>query len=402
MTGSLRLAARPKRKTASERAEEFDAEQRRLKQEAAERREAAAKKCGKDAKKKSRLSVARDHRRSSRRRAGARAASPARRRSSGFSVAGGGPGRGPGARRVAAGAASGRCARGTNERSPAEARERFAVETAMISARPARREVEVTPVTAGGLPGAAVRAARAARRRRRCSSSSTAAAGSSGRRRRTSPACRLLAPRPACGSCRSTTARRPSTRFPAAVEDAHAAFLWAVEHAAVARRRSRARSRSAATAPAATSPRSSRAARATPAGRCRRSSCSSIPATDFSRPRRPSATQFGEGFLLTTDRMDWFEDHYVPDADGKRHPDASPLLADDLSGLPPAHVATAAADPLRDEGEEYAAKLREAGRAGDRPAPPAPARVLQHDRVAQRPTRRRRTSPACCSRALTR
>ena len=46
--------ARPKRKTASERAEEFDAEQRRLKQEAAERREAAAKKAEKDTKKKSR------------------------------------------------------------------------------------------------------------------------------------------------------------------------------------------------------------------------------------------------------------------------------------------------------------------------------------------------------------
>src|SRR5690606_24673672 len=82
---------------------------------------------------------------------------------------------------------------------------------------------------------------------------------------------------------------------------------------------------------------------------------------DFSRPRRPSATQFGEGYLLTTGRMDWFEDHYVPDPEDKRHPDASPLLADDLSGLAPAHVATAAADPLRDEGEAYAARLREAG-----------------------------------------
>lgn len=59
--------------------------------------------------------------------------------------------------------------------------------------------------------------------------------------------------------------------------------------------------------------------------------------------------------------MDWFEDHYVPDPAGKASVDASPLLADDPSGLSPAHVATAAADPPLDEGEEYAARLRAAG-----------------------------------------
>ena len=85
------------------------------------------------------------------------------------------------------------------------------------------------------------------------------------------------------------------------------------------------------------------------------------PATDFTRRRR-SRELFGEGFLLTNDEMDWFETNYLGAA--RTHaadPRASPLLAEDLSGLAPAFVVTAAFDPLRDEGEEYAQALRAAG-----------------------------------------
>jgi acetyl esterase len=85
------------------------------------------------------------------------------------------------------------------------------------------------------------------------------------------------------------------------------------------------------------------------------------PATDFSQRRR-SRDLFGEGFLLTNSEMDWFDANYLgPERAGARDPRASPLLAEDLSGLAPAYVVTAAFDPLRDEGEEYAAALRAAG-----------------------------------------
>lgn len=68
-----------------------------------------------------------------------------------------------------------------------------------------------------------------------------------------------------------------------------------------------------------------------------------------------------EGYLLTKTMMAWFWDHYCPDIEQRKHPLISPLMASDLSGLPPALMITAEFDPLRDEGEAYAARLKEAG-----------------------------------------
>lgn len=81
---------------------------------------------------------------------------------------------------------------------------------------------------------------------------------------------------------------------------------------------------------------------------------------DFSTP---SYQQFAEGYYLTRDGMKWFWDAYTTDPAQRAEKYASPLRAslDDLNGLPTTLVITDEADVLRDEGEQYANKLREAG-----------------------------------------
>ena len=76
---------------------------------------------------------------------------------------------------------------------------------------------------------------------------------------------------------------------------------------------------------------------------------------------RPSYLDPENQLMLTRDSMIWFFDHYIPDTAQRTEPEASPLYAEDLSGLPPAVVLTAEHDPLRDEGEEYAQRLEDAG-----------------------------------------
>jgi acetyl esterase len=85
------------------------------------------------------------------------------------------------------------------------------------------------------------------------------------------------------------------------------------------------------------------------------------PVTDHYTRNKPSYEENGEGYFLTKDAMVWFWDYYVSSEDEAKQPYVSPLLAQELNGLPPAMVITAEYDPLRDEGELYAARLREAG-----------------------------------------
>ena len=85
-----------------------------------------------------------------------------------------------------------------------------------------------------------------------------------------------------------------------------------------------------------------------------------VPATDLTMTQ-PSVTSTPPGYLLDHDAMVEYRDAYLLDAADQTAPYASPFHAPDLTGLPPAWILTCGADPLRDDGRVYAARLREAG-----------------------------------------
>jgi acetyl esterase len=83
------------------------------------------------------------------------------------------------------------------------------------------------------------------------------------------------------------------------------------------------------------------------------------PVTDAPGPTQ-SYLDFAHGFYLTRADMDWFWRQYIPNPEQGTDPAAAPLRATDLAGLPPALIVTAGHDPLRDEAEAYAVRLRQA------------------------------------------
>jgi acetyl esterase len=75
----------------------------------------------------------------------------------------------------------------------------------------------------------------------------------------------------------------------------------------------------------------------------------------------PSYDEFASGYGFSREKSLWYFDQYLPPEVDRRAPRVSPLFERHLSGLPPTLIVTAECDPLRDEGERYAHKLREAG-----------------------------------------
>ena len=150
----------------------------------------------------------------------------------------------------------------------------------------------------------------------------------------------------------------PESPFPAAVDDAIAASEWALAHP------SRLGGDPRRVTIGGDSAGGNLAAVASQALRGREPALSAqlliYPVTDFST-QRPSVAENGEGLFLTADDMRWFESNYLPPGIPRADPRVSPLLADDLSALPPAVIVTAELDPLRDDGEAYADALAAAG-----------------------------------------
>jgi acetyl esterase len=85
------------------------------------------------------------------------------------------------------------------------------------------------------------------------------------------------------------------------------------------------------------------------------------PLTDFRLPNTFSMEEYAKDHLLTREDIHWFANHCLNGEEDKTNPLASPYLASTFAGLPPALIITAEYDPLRDDGERYGDRLKEAG-----------------------------------------
>jgi acetyl esterase/lipase len=151
----------------------------------------------------------------------------------------------------------------------------------------------------------------------------------------------------------------PEHKFPAAVDDAWAATRWIAAHAAelgVDPERLAVGGDSAGGNLAAVVALQARDAR----GPRIALQILLYPVTDLVSESR-SYADLADGYMLTRDSMRWFRAQYLAKEEDAADWRVSPLRAPSLAGLPPALVVTAGYDPLRDEGEAYAKKLREAG-----------------------------------------
>lgn len=170
--------------------------------------------------------------------------------------------------------------------------------------------------------------------------------------------CRLLAAKARAAVISLDYRRAPEHKFPAAVDDAFAAFRWLAASADAL-----------GIDAARIAVGGDGAGGGLAAAMCHmaRDAGGAAPALQFlfypfvdRLQKSESRRAFASGYLVTDALIDWLTELYVaPDRRGD--PRASPLLAADVAGLPPALVVTAGFDPLRDEGRAYADRLRQGG-----------------------------------------
>jgi acetyl esterase len=151
----------------------------------------------------------------------------------------------------------------------------------------------------------------------------------------------------------------PEHKFPAAVEDCVAAYRWLRSHAGDLggdpARVGLAGDSAGGNLSAVVSQLAARAGEPVPV-------CQALiyPAVDFALDT-PSHRELEDGHVIPRDRILWYMEQYLRDEADRADLRASPLRATDLAGQPPTLVITAGFDPLRDEGQAYAERLRAAG-----------------------------------------
>lgn len=172
--------------------------------------------------------------------------------------------------------------------------------------------------------------------------------------------CRILVNRAGCAVLSVGYRLAPEHPFPAAVDDADTAVHWMAEHASElgidpARIGVGGDSAGGALATVVCALARERGPEFELVGQLLISPCTVI---DYDAPSR---SEFANGPGLTTMGAMWAYSQYLPDPATRTDPRAAPLLADDLSGLPPTLILAAECDPLRDEQRAYADQLRDAG-----------------------------------------
>jgi acetyl esterase/lipase len=171
--------------------------------------------------------------------------------------------------------------------------------------------------------------------------------------------CRMLANASGCRVISVEYRLAPEHKFPAAVEDSYAAVTGAIAHAS-----------ELAIDPERVAVGGDSGGGGLAAAVCQRAKQNDgpkialqfllYPALDMSRETE-SRRAFANGYFLDKATIDWIVEHLCPSGLDLKDPRLSPLCAENVSGLPPAHIHTAEFDPLRSEGEAYAHRLQRAG-----------------------------------------